>query len=325
MSSAAIELLNPFTRSGLTITNDGLKDEQGNFFPYTKGAYRMVSNDNYTNNFGFQWNRFVKTQIDRELQSSTQSKSRFFAETGWDKEDLTGQNILEVGSGAGRFTQIVLDHTRATLYSVDYSDAVEANFKNNGHHGERLKLFQTSIYDLPFKPGSFDKVFCFGVLQHTPDVKKSVECLAAMVKPGGQLVVDFYPRNGWWTKVNAKYMLRPFTKKISHEKLLRRIEKNIDWMINVSVFFNKLGIGSLVNRFIPICDVNSLPPGLSKKERREWCILDTFDMFSPAYDQPQNIRTIQSWFKELGFKNIFAGQVKYNSHFAAVTKGTKCA
>jgi len=67
------------------------------------------------------------------------------------------------------------------------------------------------------------------------------------------------------------------------------------------------------------------PTTTPKKERREWCILDTFDMFSPAYDQPQNIRTIQSWFKELGFKNIFAGQVKYNSHFAAVTNGTKCA
>lgn len=41
------------------------------------------------------------------------------------------------------------------------------------------------------------KVFCFGVLQHTPDVNKSVQCLAEMVKPGGELAVDFYPIRGW--------------------------------------------------------------------------------------------------------------------------------
>jgi len=33
-------------------------------------------------------------------------------------------------------------------------------------------LFQASIYELPFAPRQFDKVFCFGVLQHTPDFKK---------------------------------------------------------------------------------------------------------------------------------------------------------
>jgi cyclopropane fatty-acyl-phospholipid synthase-like methyltransferase len=91
------------------------------------------------------------------------SKTRFFAETNWDKEDLTGKNILEVGSGAGRFTQIILDHTNANLYSVDYSNAVEANYKNNGPH-QRLQLFQASIYEMPFAKAQFDKVICIGVL-----------------------------------------------------------------------------------------------------------------------------------------------------------------
>lgn len=319
-----IELINPQTKSPFTEVEGGLKDAQGNFCPYVKGAYRLVGNDNYTDNFGFQWNKFAKTQIDRESASSTQSKTRFFAQTSWDKEDLSGKTVLEVGSGAGRFSQVILDYTKATLYSVDYSNAVEANFANNGHHGERLKLFQGSIYELPFSPGSFDKVFCFGVLQHTPDVKKSVQCLGEMVKPGGELVVDFYPIRGWWTKIHAKYIFRPFTKKMSHEKLLRKIERNIDWLIKASNFFNKIGIGRLTNRFLPICDIKStLPPGLSKQELREWCILDTFDMFSPEYDQPQRLKTVEGWFKEMGYKNIFAEFIKFDNNSAAVVKGTR--
>jgi SAM-dependent methyltransferase len=122
---------------------------------------------------------------------------------------------LEVGSGAGRFTQIVLDYTKANLYSIDYSDAVSANYRNNAHHGDRLHLFQASIYEMPFPDNSFDKVFCFGVLQHTPDFKKSVKSLIDKAKPGGEIAVDFYPIKGWYTKINAKYICDPGPKNVA--------------------------------------------------------------------------------------------------------------
>ena len=62
---------------------------------------------------------------------------------------------------------------------------------------------------------AFDKVFCFGVLQHTPDFQSSVKALISKTKPGGEVVVDFYPIKGWWTKVHAKYIFRPWTKRMS--------------------------------------------------------------------------------------------------------------
>jgi len=232
---------------------------------------------------------------------------------------------LEVGSGAGRFTQIVLDYTKANLYSIDYSDAVSANFRNNAHHGGRLKLFQASVYDMPFTDNSFDKVFCFGVLQHTPDFRKSVQCLVSKAKPGGEIVVDFYPIRGWWTKINAKYIFRPFTKKMNHEKLLKKIDRNADWMIKASSFFDKIGIGRLVNRFIPVCGIKgTLPKNLSKQELREWVVLDTFDMFSPEYDNPQKLETVRNWFIEFGMDVTFAGTVNYGDNFrAVVVRGIK--
>ena len=317
-----IKLVNPFNGHPLTASYAGLMNNGTVDFPNKGGAYRIAKDDNYSENFGYQWNKFSGTQLDKTSKLDI-SKKRFFAETGWDKEDLTGKDILEVGSGAGRFSQIILYFTKGDLYSVDYSNAVEANFKNNGPH-ERLQLFQASIYEMPFAKEQFDKVICIGVLQHTPDVEKSVQCLIEMIKPGGELVIDFYPITGWWTKIQAKYMLRPFTKKMSHEKLYKKIDRNIDWMICVYRFFSKIGMSRLFNRFIPICDINgTLPKGLPYDQLRELCVLDTFDMFSPQYDQPQKISTVVQWFNKYALQDVWGGFIRYENCKAAVVKGIK--
>lgn len=321
-----ITLINPQTGKPLTNKGDFYEDPDGNKFSVKDGVLRLVELENYTSNFGYQWNKFQKTQIDRESRGSNQSQERFFTVTGWDKQDLTGYNILEVGSGAGRFSQIVLDETKANLYSIDYSDAVAANFKNNGHHGNRFVLAQASVYEMPFADNTFDKVFCFGVLQHTPDFKKSVQNLIAKARPGAEVVVDFYPIRGWWTKVHAKYLLRPITKRWSNEKLLRKIEKNANWLMKAYFFFDKIGIGRVVNRFLPIVDIKgTLPQTLSKEELREWVILDTFDMFSPEHDHPQRISTVKKWFQEFGMEITFADFMHYGKEnfSAAIVKGIK--
>ena len=320
-----IPLINPTNNKPLTKEGTEYKDSEGNIFPIINGVPRFVPADNYTNSFGFQWNKFQKTQIDREVKNSSFSKERFFVATEWDKEDLTGKNVLEVGSGAGRFTQIVLDYTKANLYSIDYSDAVSANYRNNAHHGDRLHLFQASIYEMPFPDNSFDKVFCFGVLQHTPDFKKSVKSLIDKAKPGGEIAVDFYPIKGWYTKINAKYMLRPWTKKMSHEKLLNKIDRNADRLIKTYKVIDKMGLAMIGHRFLPICDINrTLPANLSKEELREWVVLDTFDMFSPAYDNPQKISTVKKWMEECGVNVTQAGFLTYaNKLKVAVVRGIK--
>ena len=315
-----IQIINPYTKQKGILTPEGIK-ENDNLFPLINGAYRLVKDDNYTDNFGFQWNKFAATQVDKDTNLDI-SKKRFFTETGWDPGGLADKNVLEVGSGAGRFTQILLDWTEANVFSVDYSNAVEANYKNNGPN-PRLHLFQASIYEMPFAPQQFDKVVCFGVLQHTPDVERSVKCLIEMVKPGGELVVDFYPLRGWWTKVQAKYMLRPFSKKMSHEKLFNKIDKNIDWLIKCSRFFSRIGLTKL-NRFLPVCDIDgTLPPNIPSSVLRDLCVLDTFDMFSPQFDQPQKISNVVKWFERYGMENVWGGVVTYDNCKASVVKGIK--
>lgn len=322
-----VQIINPANKLPLSVQGDCLADSSGASFRIVSGIPRIASPGNYTDNFGLQWNKFARTQIDRAQDSQTLSQERFFAETGWQPETLAGLNILEVGSGAGRFSRVVLEKTQANLYSVDYSDAVSANQKNNQDvaHG-RLHLFQASIYELPFPPASFDKVFCMGVLQHTPDFEQSVKALIDMVKPGGELVVDFYPVKGFWSKINAKYLLRPFTRNMSHDRLLKLIDRNIDGLIRAYFLLHRCGLGVFA-RFLPLCDLNVVcPPGLTPAQMREWAVLDTFDMYSPTFDQPQRVSTVARMFQKHGARVSYAGFVRFcGKKQAAVVRGHKPA
>src|SRR5690349_24396489 len=85
------------------------------------GIPRYGNVDNYSESFGFQWNRFAATQL------HAHSSERLWRETGWIPAELDGLDILEAGSGAGRFSRAILNETNANLYPFDYSTAVDAN------------------------------------------------------------------------------------------------------------------------------------------------------------------------------------------------------
>ena len=96
-------------------------------------------------------------------------------------------------------------------------------------------------------------------------------------------------------------------------------------MINLYQFLYKIKLGVLT-RFIPICDIrNTLPHDLDREALKEWVILDTFDMFSPAYDNPQRLETVAKWFKEFGMKEVKAEFVPFDEgrNRIAVVKGIK--
>jgi SAM-dependent methyltransferase len=316
-----VPIINPANRLALKREGDALVDEKGNRFPIIAGVPRVCDPENYTSNFGLQWNAFRETQID--TGQADISKPRFFAETAWCPEDLDGFDILEVGSGAGRFSQVVLTHTRANLYSVDYSSAVEANLANNGAIAPgRFHLFQASIYEMPFPDDAFDKVFCLGVLQHTPDFAASVKSLVDKAKPGGEIVVDFYCIRGFWTKITGKYLLRPFTRRMDQERLLELVRAHAGWMMTVAQGMNRVGLHALT-RFLPIPDLAIMPRGLTRDQLREWVVLDTFDMLSPEYDDPQRIHTVAKMFDSSGADVTFAGFVDNGTGRAAVVRAIK--
>jgi ubiquinone/menaquinone biosynthesis C-methylase UbiE/uncharacterized protein YbaR (Trm112 family) len=264
-----------------------------NFIP------RFVTKENYASNFGFEWTKHSKTQYD-SFNGTRISEERFFRQTKWPR-NLAGQIILEVGSGSGRFTEQAAA-TGATVISMDYSYAVDANYASNGRK-DNIFIVQADIYNMPFRENSFDKVFCFGVLQHTPEVKKSFFTLLRYLKSKGSLAIDVYHRRKGLKGFSSKYLARPFTKKIASERLYRYCRKYVEFMWPLATVFSKIPkLGKWLNWQLLVADYRGIL-NLSEEMLKEWAILDTFDMLSPAYDYPQTIETIEEWLKESNLVN----------------------
>ncbi len=261
-------------------------------YPVARGLPRFVGADNYAASFGLQWNLHRKTQLDSHTGLPI-SRDRVFAATGW-PADLRGERMLEAGSGAGRFTEVLLS-TGASLVSFDYSGAVDANRQNNGDR-PGLTLFQGDIYRIPLEPESFDRVLCFGVLQHTPDPAGAFASLARFVRPGGRIAIDVY-RADLPALLQWKYLLRPLTRRMGRERLYRLVEAVTPAMIPLARGLRRAGA-----RLVPIVEYSHL--GLSPELNRQWAILDTFDMYSPAHDHPQSLAAVRRWFDAAGLVEV---------------------
>lgn len=287
-------------------------------YPIVNFIPRFAPQENYASNFGLEWNIHSRTQYD-ETSGFSLSRERFEKETGWES-DLRGENILEVGSGAGRFTTHALK-TGAFVCSFDYSDAVEANYRSNGMR-ENLLLVQASVYEMPFKRDFFDRAFCFGVLQHTPDPRRSFLEILEHLKPGGRMASDIYVKNlGRWL-LQPKYWVRPFTRKMAPRKLYDAVTKYVDSMWPIARIVRKIpAIGPTLNWKLLIADYSKVLPDADDVTLKEWAYLDTFDMLSPTYDTPATLKTFRRWHEEAGLTDV---DVRYG-FYGLVGRGTKAA
>jgi len=269
-------------------------------FPIVAGIPRFVPPENYAANFGFQWNHFKRTQLDRH-SGTTITRERFFAQSGWTPAELKGRLVLDVGCGAGRFADIALS-TGAIVIALDYSSAIDAAVENLGSDSN-LHAVQGDIFKLPFAAGVFDFVYCFGVLQHTPDVERAFAALPKVLKKGGRLAVDVYP----WLVGNiamTKYWFRPVTKRIPHERLFGMVQS---FVRAFHPFARKVArvpvVGRKLRHVLPISVYDGVLP-LDDKQLLEWSVLDTFDMLAPAHDHPKSVRTLRRWFTAAGLHEV---------------------
>jgi SAM-dependent methyltransferase len=268
----------------------------GKTFPVVNGVPRFVSSDQYAGTFGMQWNIHRQAQLDSHTGLPL-TRHRCELATRW-PDNLAGETILEAGSGAGRFTEI-LATTGAEILSFDLSSAVDANFANNGHNAN-VQIFQGDLFDIPAREQSVDKVLCLGVIQHTPDPEAAFRSLARYVRPGGQIVIDSYASR-LRSMLSWKYLLRPITTRMDKERLYWVIAKLAPPMGPMSIFLRRT-FGKAGLRLLPIVQYDDL--GLPPELNREWAIMDTFDMLSPVHDHPQSVQTVKRWFQQAGLIDI---------------------
>ncbi|MBU2621771.1 MAG: methyltransferase domain-containing protein [Proteobacteria bacterium] len=299
-SGQRFNLEEPEYREG-RIYSGWLVSENGQHrYPIRHFIPRFVPESNYADNFGMQWNKFRKTQLD-SYSGHPISADRFWKATGWLPKELKDQWVLDAGCGAGRFAEVLLE-AGAKVVALDYSSAVDACFANLQHH-PNLHLVQGDIYALPFVKYFFPFVYSLGVLQHTPDVAKAFAALPPMVTEGGRLCVDFYERS-WKNRILPKYWLRPLTKKMPKEELFKYLQYWTPKLLPVSMFLGRIPVaGSWLKRLVPVANYKGILP-LTEQQLGEWALLDTFDWLSPQFDNPQTAATVHEWFHRARLENI---------------------
>jgi SAM-dependent methyltransferase/uncharacterized protein YbaR (Trm112 family) len=258
-------------------------------YPVVAGVPRFVPRENYASGFGLEWTKHARTQYD-SYSGIQASEQRFFGQTGWPR-DLRGEVILEVGSGSGRFTEQAA-RTGATVVSLDYSYAVDANFASNGSRCNVL-IIQADVLSMPFRPQTFDRLFCFGMLQHTPSPSRAFAALPSVLKSGGSLCADIYKVSFWRTIIQTKYWVRPFTRGMNPDRLYARVQRWVNFMWPVANVIRRLPKGYAINWRLLVADYSFL--GLQGKMLKEWSYLDTFDMLAPRYDRPATKETFRGW------------------------------
>ncbi|PIW30995.1 MAG: hypothetical protein COW30_00825 [Rhodospirillales bacterium CG15_BIG_FIL_POST_REV_8_21_14_020_66_15] len=269
-------------------------------YPIVDFVPRFVSSENYARNFGFEWNLHARTQYDSESGHKV-SEERLFKYSGWPRR-MDSEVILEAGSGSGRFTESLL-RTGATVVSFDYSDAVEANRDSNGAD-PNLLLVQADIYAMPFPRGAFDRVLCYGVLQHTPDPEAAFKALVPHLRPGGQLATDIYLKSLTYYWLNTRYWVRPLTRDMDPERLYRWCKAYVSFMWPLVRALRHLPFGQAVIWRLLIADTIDDMPGADDATLKEWAYLDSFDMLSPRYDLPQTPAVFERWHRDCGLEHI---------------------
>lgn len=111
-----------------------------------------------------------------------------------------GKDMLEIGVGAGvDFTNWCRYARRAT--GVDLTErAIELTGEHASLRGvppEIVTLRQADAEKLPFPDNSFDLVYSWGVLHHTPDTPAAFREVLRVLKPGGRLKAMVYHVPSW--------------------------------------------------------------------------------------------------------------------------------
>jgi len=260
-------------------------------------------NQTYADSFGREWNKFSRVQSDKNLKIPT-SRRRLENLLGFPLEMLGGKTVLEIGSGAGRFTPLLAKYAK-NVVSTDLSEAI---FINEAIGLENVTFIRADLNKNILKE-KFDLVFCRGVLQHTPNPNESIKSIFNYAALGGMVVFDIYARPTFRKKIrNWKYFYRflfkPIPKKVlenifdNYGKKIYKVHSYLNSLIR-KYFFIKLII-RLIKPFYPYLDVDSLYPSFNEKQKREVYISLLLDAFVCEFDNPRSFKEVVNILAEIG-------------------------
>jgi len=304
------ELACPRHRGALTAAEAAeLRCAAGCFFPVREGVPRFVDAAGYASAFGVQWNAFPRTQLDSHT-GTTISRDRLARCLGGSLEGVRGRSVLEVGCGAGRFTEVLLG-AGARVFACDLSEAVLANLANCGGR-EGHFVCQADVQALPARAASFDLVISLGMLQHTPSPEAAIAALAGFVKPGGELVLDHYaplanPALRLLGAASPRSLLRLLFLRLRPAHALAAARGLTRALLPLHRALWRPGRPARAARralraVSPVLDYYDRFPALGTARLEEWACLDTFDALTDRYKHLRSPEAIAEALRAAGLE-----------------------
>lgn len=126
-----------------------------------------------------------------------------------------GLDVLEIGVGAGTdFVQWLRHGARATGVDLSPVSLAEARARAHAEGHADVPLTVADAEHLPFAAASFDLVYSYGVLHHSPDTPAAIAEVLRVLRPGGEARIMIYHVPSWtglllWA-VHGAARLRPW-------------------------------------------------------------------------------------------------------------------
>lgn len=138
-------------------------------------------------------------------QASVRYRLEPYIKSFAEPERWAGRNVLEIGVGLGADHQLFAE-AGAVLSGVDLTqraiDHTALRFKSLGLVSD---LRVSDAEHLPFADSTFDMIYSWGVIHHSPDTPAAAAEIMRTLKPGGTFKVMIYHR---WSLVGYMLWLR---------------------------------------------------------------------------------------------------------------------
>lgn len=127
--------------------------------------------------------------------------------------EARGKSVLEIGVGMGADHEQLASNKPSRLCGVDLTErAIEFTSKRLALSGLQSELQVSDAENLPFPDNSFDMVYSWGVLHHSPDTPRAFQEVARVLKPGGIARIMIYHKHSitgflLWVRYGAKQNL----------------------------------------------------------------------------------------------------------------------